>query len=208
MGQINLRLAQEKQTMNNPDILHELTRIADALERSAVLAVSVEEQLRRMSHPRKTEVLGLCSAPSAQFIFIGGDNSDACWYSLDSESRQVPIQENAIAGRIIGISLVDRHYKSDTTTKLDIRIAADRDYIIRTGLGSVASRCLLLSLWKLPPSGLREILTIAVKRGTTESKVVFAEVYQGGSRIQYDWVESADWLKMALALADRANQEF
>jgi hypothetical protein len=166
----------------------------------------IASALERISNPRKETVLGLCNPPLPQYLFIGGDN-DSCWYTLDKDNRQVPITFNAITGRITNLTLVDRQYKNDTNTKLDIGIAADKDYVLRTGLGTIASRCILLSLWQLPPQSLREVLTIAVKPGT-EGKVVFAEVYQGGSRIQYEWLSDADLMQITRILQDRLNPGF
>jgi hypothetical protein len=131
--------------------------------------------------------LGFGSIPKAQYIFVNRE-TDACWYVLSEEGKQIPISEKALTGVITGLECnksVETQY--GLTNKTDLAIVADKPYVIRSGRESYFSKSLLLSLDALTVEQLRHPLTITVSPG--DKTVVFCSIYDPATYrvVDFSW---------------------
>ena len=150
-----------------------LSRIANALDRA---------------YP-PTANLGFTAPPGRRKIFINQTEPDEnyLWYFWDGQSQQkVPITEQALTGKIVGISMDgSQEFKGSQVEKLHLSIDADQKYKIVTGLNTFTARSIVLNTYcAYVMDSLDNPLTIALRRG---EGATFSTFYQSGDRLNVTW---------------------
>lgn len=142
-------------------------------------------------NPKNKITLGFTETPSPQYIFVGNEPEQGLWYFLSEDSKKNYIPQKALTGTIKKLEIVHREYKKQELVKLDITIESDRQYVVRTGFGTVFCKGLLLALNTL--NSLDKPLTIAVAPG--EETVVFARVYDAATKkpLMAEWQPEGDF---------------
>lgn len=100
-------------------------------------------------------------------------------------------------GIVTDIRLTVKEYKGKENAKLDVVMRADRLYVIRSGLETVFSKGLLLSLNALSRSQLSAPITIAIAPG---QDCCFARVYRNDEPVKYEWQQNLDWVEIVRQL--------
>ncbi|MGB3208674.1 MAG: hypothetical protein WBB28_27105 [Crinalium sp.] len=135
--------------------------------------------------------LGFGEPPMPQYIFIKNEGK-YLWYFYNADrDEKIPINEKALTGTITGLKLIEKQFKGEEKTKLDIFVSADQLYALRSGLTTTFSKGLLLALDSLAPQEIKAPLTISLTPG--EENTVFCGVYTTSGRIKTEWNPNADW---------------
>jgi hypothetical protein len=131
------------------------------------------------------------------------DTSQACWYKFNLDTnKKIPVQEPAIAGYLKEARVTVKEYDGEETYKLDLVIAADELYIIRTGLETNFAKSFLLAIAEV--EDLSQTLIFACQAGTKNT--VFCRLYtQDKNRVKVEWRELI-WLNEITRLQARLGQ--
>jgi hypothetical protein len=97
-----------------------------------------------------TEIkLGLCNAPEPIYLYVkNGEVSGESflWYHYNiDQDKTIPVQQRGLTGYLSELRLTAKEYKGKDNMKLDIVVAADEIYIIRTGIETNFAKTFLLS---------------------------------------------------------------
>ncbi|MBW4565328.1 MAG: hypothetical protein KME32_30430 [Mojavia pulchra JT2-VF2] len=143
-----------------------------------------------------TEIkLGLCNPPEPIYLYIkNGEVSGESflWYHYNIEQdRTIPVQQPGLTGYLSELRLTAKEYKGKDNMKLDIVVAADEIYIIRTGIETNFAKTFLLSASLI--QDFSKPLILAVTSG--EENTVFCRLYDAATkvRIRAEWNPNADW---------------
>jgi len=167
------------------DLLKVLTEIRDLL---------VQQQSQ--------EKLGFGPPPTPTTIFINRSHG-GCWYRLEN-SNPVVIQEAALTCRLQGIGFETVSRRDKETSKLHVRVIADRPYILEAGGTTQFSRSLLAALAVFSPGELHnKVVTIQPVPGDDDS-VLFCRLWVGGELVRAAEVPSAGDSEAWRAIAKRA----
>lgn len=143
-----------------------------------------------MSEQENQIKLGFGASPdTVHYIFVGGDddNPGTAWYFWDhATGKQIAIEHNSITGYIKNVYVTKHEWQGRPNYKLNIRLSADKEYCIRSGISTLFSRGILLALNSLPAGSLVEPLTVSAKPG--QNNVVFGNLFRlDGSRVFVEW---------------------
>lgn len=153
-----------------------------------------------------TEIqLGLCQPPEPIYLYVknaelGGESY--LWYHYDIEKdRTIPVLQRGLTGYLSELRLTTKEFKGKDNIKLDIVVAADEVYIIRTGIETIFAKTLLLSISQV--QDFERPLTIAVAAG--EENVVFCRLYDASTkvRIRAEWNKDTDWAGIIASVQSR-----
>jgi hypothetical protein len=143
-----------------------------------------------------TEIkLGLCNPPEPIYLYVkNGEISGESflWYHYNiDQDKTIPVQQRGLTGYLSELRLTAKEYKGKDNMKLDIVVAADEIYIIRTGIETNFAKTFLLSASLI--QDFSKPLIIAVTSG--EENVVFCRLYDAATkvRIRREWNANADW---------------
>lgn len=110
------------------------------------------------------------------------------WYSRDkTEGLNVPIRERDLTGYLKSVWRFDRGDEStgEVVPKLNIQIAADKDYIVQTGFVTNFAKTFLAGLLEMELEALAEPMTLVAEdnAGSKARATVFCRVESKGVRM-------------------------
>jgi hypothetical protein len=139
--------------------------------------------------------LGLCNPPEPIFLYVkNGELSGELflWYQYDINNNQtIPVQQRGLTGYLQNLRLISKEFKGKDNMKLDIIVAADEIYVVRTGIETNFAKTFLLAASQV--DDFSKPLIIAATPG--EENVVFCRIYDAitKNRIRSEWDKNADW---------------
>ena len=159
------------------------------------------EQIAETLAPTK-QYLGFGAAPkTVQYLFCNRTKGGV-WYTLDSQSQPVIIEQQALTGYIRKLEFVETVRRNEKAHKLHCTIEADQFYVLESSSKSHFSKGLISALSLLLPSALRQPLTIVPQPSTENGEVLFGNVYQGSKQIFAPYDDQTDWKLAARAAVE------
>ena len=149
--------------------------------------------------------LGLCNPPEPIYLYVkNGEVSGESylWYHYDiNNDKTIPVQQRALSGYLQNLRLTSKEFKGKDNMKLDIIVAADELYVIRTGIETNFAKTFLLSASQI--QDFSKPLIIAAAPG--EENVVFCRLYDAATktRIRCEWNKDADWAEIISSVQSR-----
>ena len=132
---------------------------------------------------------GKRAQPTHVFVRHHEVNGETClWYSRDkTEGLNVPIRERDLTGYLKSVWRFDRGDEAtgEVVPKLNIQIAADKDYIVQTGFATNFAKTFLAVLLEMELKALAEPMTLMVEdnAGSKARATVFCRVESKGVRM-------------------------
>jgi len=155
-----------------------------------------------LAQQQSQEKLGFGLAPSPATIFINRSHGGV-WYRLENGSPVV-IPEPALTCRLQQISFETVSRRDKETSKLHIKVMADRPYILEAGGTTQFSRSLLAALAVFSPGALHnKVVTIQPVPGDDDS-VLFCRLFVNGELVRAAEVPPAGNSEAWRAIAKRA----
>lgn len=147
--------------------------------------------------------LGLGPLPTPFYIYVGEAPDGCLWYFLAPDTTdKVPVHEPALCGTLREVRTLTKTFKNKPVEKLELEIHADRRYVIRSGLDTMWSRGILLSLEQT--ADLSSPLYFCVRPSDKNEKIVFASLYTSqGERVKHEWDGERDLRPVVTALRAR-----
>ncbi|MBW4557910.1 MAG: hypothetical protein KME59_18625 [Trichormus sp. ATA11-4-KO1] len=143
-----------------------------------------------------TEIqLGLCNPPEPVYLYVKNGESSGesfLWYHYDiDKDKTIPVQQRGLTGYLSELRLTAKEYKGKDNLKLDIVMAANEVYIIRTGIETVFAKTFLLASSQI--YDFSKPLILAVTSG--DENTVFCRLYDAATklRVRKEWNPNADW---------------
>ncbi|PAX56124.1 hypothetical protein [Brunnivagina elsteri] len=143
-----------------------------------------------------TEIkLGLCNPPEPIYLYVkNGELSGEyyLWYHYNmNNEKTIPVQQRGLTGYLQNLRLTSKEFRGKDNLKLDIVIAADEIYVVRTGVETNFAKTFLLAVSQV--KDFSKPLIIAATPG--EENVVFCRLYDAATktRIRSEWNRDADW---------------
>jgi hypothetical protein len=143
-----------------------------------------------------TEIkLGLCNPPEPIYLYVkNGELSGEyyLWYNYNiNNEKTIPVQQRGLTGYLQNLRLTSKEFRGKDNIKLDIVMAADEIYIVRTGIETNFAKSFLLAVSQV--KDFSKPLIIAATPG--EENVVFCRLYDAATkiRIRSEWNKDADW---------------
>ena len=168
-----------------------------ALERIAQQLEQIAEALA----PTK-QLLGFGAAPKSQVWVFCNRTKGGCWYTLDSQSQPVVIEQQALTGYIRKLEFKETTRRNEKSHKLHCTIEADQLYVLESSSKAHFSKGLMSVLALLPPSALKQPLTIVPQPSTENGEVLFCNVYQGSKQIFAPYDDQTNWKTAAKAAVE------
>jgi hypothetical protein len=139
--------------------------------------------------------LGLCNPPEPIYLYVKNaelSGESYLWYNYDiNNEKTIPVQQRALSGYLQNLRLTSKEFKGKDNMKLDIVVAADELYVIRTGIETNFAKTFLLAVSQV--QDFSRPLILAATPG--EENVVFCRLYDAATkiRIRCEWNKDADW---------------
>ncbi|MBD2459408.1 hypothetical protein H6G80_35975 [Nostoc sp. FACHB-87] len=139
--------------------------------------------------------LGFCNPPEPVYLYVknGESNGESyLWYHfIIDQDKTIPVQQRGLTGYLSELRVTAKEFKGKDNLKLDIVVAADEVYVIRTGIDTNFAKTFLLSGSLV--QDFSKPLIIAVTAG--EENTVFCRLYDATTkvRIRREWNANADW---------------
>jgi hypothetical protein len=149
--------------------------------------------------------LGLCNPPEPIYLYVKNGESSGesyLWYHYDIEKEKtIPVHQKGLTGYISELRVTTKEFKGKDNMKLDIVIAADEVYIIRTGIETNFAKTFLLAASQV--YDFSKPLIIAATAG--EENVVFCRLYDAATkvRIRREWNPNAEWASLIADIQSR-----
>jgi hypothetical protein len=128
--------------------------------------------------------LGLCNPPEPIYLYVkNGEFSGEyyLWYNYDiNNEKTIPVQQRGLTGYLRNLRLTSKEFKGQNNLKLDIVIAADEIYVVRTGIETNFAKTFLLAVSQI--KDFSKPLIIAATPG--EENVVFCRLYDAATKIR------------------------
>jgi hypothetical protein len=145
-----------------------------------VEAELLKQILAELKIANSREPLGFFSS-ARTFVYLNRTKCDGyLWYTRDNDIN-TGIPERSLRGTIMGFAWETVQRKERPTTKVRLRIKADRDYVLEAGLESNAGQSLVKSLYALRQT--EKPIVLSVSPGTSES-VMFVGISVDGQRVK------------------------
>jgi hypothetical protein len=179
-------------------------------EAQALAAIAQElRQIKEALAPTK-QVLGFGPAPKSQIYIFCNRKNGGVWYTLDSESQPVNIEQQALTGHIRKLEFKETVRRGEKSHKLHCYIEADQLYVLEGSAAAHFSKGLLSAIAFLTPEQLRQPLTIAPQPSTENAEVLFCNVYQDDKQVFAPYDDQTDWKRVsrnAIDVVRAANDE-
>ncbi|WP_414755857.1 hypothetical protein [Anabaena sp. CCY 9910] len=149
--------------------------------------------------------LGFCNPPEPIYLYVknGELNGESyLWYFHDIDrDKTTPVHQKGLTGYLSELRITAKEFKGKGNMKLDIVIAADEVYIIRTGIETNFAKTFLLSASQV--YDFSKPLIIAATAG--DENVVFCRLYDAATkvRIRREWNPNADWASLIAEIQSR-----
>jgi hypothetical protein len=140
----------------------------------------LKQILQELKTANSREPLGFFSS-ARTFVYLNRTKCDGyLWYTRNDDIN-TGIPERSLRGVILGFAWETVERKGKPTTKVRLRIKADRDYVLEAGLDSNAGQSLVKSLYALRQTD--KAIVLSVSPGTSES-VMFVGISVDGQRVK------------------------
>ncbi|MBD2472005.1 hypothetical protein [Nostoc sp. FACHB-145] len=142
--------------------------------------------------------LGFCNPPEPIYLYVKNGESSGesfLWYHFNiDQDKTIPVQHRGLTGYLSELRVTAKEFKGKDNLKLDIVVAADEVYVIRTGIETNFAKTFLLSASLV--QDFSKPLTIAVTSG--EENTVFCRLYDAATkvRIRREWNPNSDWASL------------
>jgi hypothetical protein len=180
------------------------------MEDQALQAIAQElRQIKEALAPTK-QVLGFGPAPKSQIYIFCNRKNGGVWYTLDSESQPVNIEQQALTGYIRKLEFKETVRRGEKSHKLHCYFEADQLYVLEGSAAAHFSKGLLSAIAFLTPDQLRQPLTIVPQPSTENAEVLFCNVYLGDKQVFAPYDDQTDWKLTSRAAIDgvkAANEE-
>ncbi|MBD2497888.1 hypothetical protein [Nostoc sp. FACHB-280] len=149
--------------------------------------------------------LGFCNPPEPVYLYVknGESNGESyLWYHfIIDQDKTIPVQQRGLIGYLSELRVTAKEFKGKDNIKLDIVVAADEVYVIRTGIDTNFAKTFLLSASLV--QDFSKPLIIAVTAG--EENTVFCRLYDAATkvRIRREWNPNADWASLITEIQSR-----
>jgi hypothetical protein len=164
-------------------IAHDIHRIADA------------------QSPAK-QTLGFGPAPKNQVYVFCNRKHGGVWYTLNSESQPVNIEQQALTGHIRKLEFKETVRRGEKSHKLHCYIEADQLYVLEGSAVAHFSKGLLSVIAFLSPEQLRQPLTIVPQPSTENAEVLFCNVYLDEKQVFAPYDDQTDWKRVSRTAID------
>ncbi|BAY73355.1 hypothetical protein NIES23_61830 (plasmid) [Trichormus variabilis NIES-23] len=151
--------------------------------------------------------LGLCNPPEPLYLYVkNGEISGESylWYHYNIEQdKTIPVHQKGLTGYLSELRVTAKEFKGKDNIKLDIVVAADEVYIIRTGIETNFAKTFLLAASQV--YDFSKPLIIAATAG--DENVVFCRLYDAATkiRIRREWNPNADWASLISDIQSRLS---
>jgi len=140
--------------------------------------------------------LGFCNPPEPVYLYVknGESNGESyLWYHfIIDQDKTIPVQQRGLIGYLSELRVTAKEFKKKENIKLDIVVAADEVYIIRTGIETNFAKTFLLSASLV--QDFSKPLIIAVTSG--EENTVFCRLYDAATK---SWIQQLTTVKAEVA---------
>lgn len=181
-------------------------RILGAL-RQVYREIKVTQQ--RIERLEAASNLGFGHAPVTRTIHCKR-KENINWYIWNGPEGVEPIFETAITGYARSLTVKQGEYKGEPTYNLQLLLdCGDRQFVLDAGFKSQFSKGLMASLSVTPAHDLKQPVTISVRPGTQDEKVLLCTLWSAGQPVRHELPEQPDWnavFSTAAANVSRANQ--
>jgi hypothetical protein len=172
------------------------------MEDQALQAIAQElRQIKEALAPTK-QVLGFGPAPKSQVYVFCNRKNGGVWYTLNSESQPVNIEQPALTGIIRKLEFKETVRRNEKSHKLHCYIEADQLYVFEGSAAAHFSKGLLSALASLTPEQLKQPLTIAPQPSTENAEVLFCNVYLGDKQVFAPYDDQTDWKRVSRTAID------
>ena len=155
----------------------------------------LKQILAELKAANNREPMGFFSS-ARTFVYLNRTKCDGyLWYTRNDDIN-TGIPERSLRGIIQGFAWETVERKDRPTTKVRLRIKADRDYVLEAGLDSNAGQSLVKSLYAL--GKCNNPIVLSVSPGTSES-VMFVGISVNGQRVKTGGGEITSQMIDALA---------
>ncbi len=158
-----------------------------------------------------TEIkLGFCNPPEPVYLYVkNGELSGESylWYQYDIENEKtIPVKQKGLAGYLSEIRITAKEFKGKDNIKLDIVVAADEVYVIRTGIETNFAKTFLLAASQV--YDFSKPLVIAATSG--DENTVFCRLYDATTKVKIrrEWDANADWASIIADIQSRLGGSF
>jgi hypothetical protein len=153
--------------------------------------------------------LGLCNPPEPIYLYVNQGESQGesyVWYKYNIEQNQkIPVHQKGLTGYLSDLRLKAKEYNGRDNMKLEIVVAADETYIIRSGIETNFSKSFLLAASLV--NDFSRPLIIAATPG--EKNTVFCNIYDATTKanIKREWQKEADWDALISSIQSKLGKE-
>ena len=165
---------------------------------------AIAQELRQIKEalaPIK-QVLGFGAAPKNQVYVFCNRKNGGVWYTLNSESQPVNIEQPALTGIIRKLEFKETVRRGEKSHKLHCTIEADQLYILEGSATAHFCKGLLSAIAFLSPEQLKQPLTIVPQPSTENAEVLFCNIYQDDKQIFAPYDDQTNWKLASRAAID------
>jgi hypothetical protein len=169
---------------------------------SEALEAILQELYRLRADLTANKQLGFGAAPkSTQYVFCNRTKGGV-WYTLDSQSQPVLIEQPALTGYIRRLEFKETVRRNEKTHKLHCVLEADTLYVLESSSKAHFSKGLLNAIAALTPAALRQPVTIVPQPSTENGEVLFCNLYQGSQQVFAAYDDQTDWRQVSRTAID------
>ncbi|MEA5569256.1 hypothetical protein VB693_28055 [Anabaena sp. UHCC 0399] len=158
-----------------------------------------------------TEIkLGFCNPPEPVYLYVKNGESSGesyLWYHyIIDEDKTIPVKQKGLAGYLSELRITAKEFKGKDNIKLDIVVAADEIYIVRTGIETNFAKTFLLAASQV--YDFSKPVIIAVTSG--DENTVFCRLYDATTKVKIrrEWDANADWASIIADIQSRLGGSF
>jgi hypothetical protein len=174
------------------------------MDTEAQVLQAIAQELRQIKEalaPTK-QTLGFGPAPKSQIYIFCNRKNGGVWYTLNSESQPVNIEQQALTGHIRKLEFKETVRRGEKSHKLHCYIEADQLYVLEGSAAAHFSKGLLSAIAFLSPEQLRQPLTIVPQPSTENAEVLFCNVYQDDKQVFAPYDDQTNWKLASRAAID------
>ncbi|MGL5060008.1 MAG: hypothetical protein ACRC62_08495 [Microcoleus sp.] len=175
------------------------------------LLTQILDELRSQSTRSQSKaMMGFSDPPKVRYVYANRQYPDCLWYFWDGEKKvHEPIEHHALTGIVEKIEIEEKEFRGKPDRKVNIRVRADRTYVIQSGTETMFAKGLIYTLSKLPAEAFAQPIMIAVESGDTD-QVLFCRVYNPatGKLVFAPYGDDVDWKTVfgkAIGKVDQAH---
>ena len=155
----------------------------DSSNHSTTLAeiAALDDRIARLEQLIQASQLGLGDPPVHRTIYCNTGNG-SLWYFWDGgENKAIPIEAKSITGFVKELKFEASEYKDKEKKNMKLTLDCGRQkFTLSAGHQSVFATCIYLTLGAMTAEQMRQPITIGIKAGTTEEKVLLPTIWING----------------------------